>query len=347
MGAAVSTPTISVVLPVYNGAADVIAAIESVLNQSFADFELLAIDDCSPRDNSLELIRCFAAERGDPRLKVIALDRNHGLAGVLNAGIAMARGRYIARQDQDDFSKPERFARQVAQLEADPECGMVGTGAEIWSGGAFTGRVHDHPARNNELQHDLLINNPFMHASVMLRREVFETVGPYCTDKSRQPPEDYELWSRVARRWRVANIPERLMIYQEVAGSMSRTGDNPFLDKVVTIAAENIAWWCGLPAPDAACRDAAALGNAAYGKLSEKADVDTITARVLEASRAIADRHGGEGLAKRRDELVANLRHHFLQARRLPESASPLLALYRRLPLPIGARRLIRRWISG
>jgi glycosyltransferase involved in cell wall biosynthesis len=124
----VSSPSVSVILPVYNGAADIEAAIDSVLAQSFADFELLAIDDRSPRDNSLDVMRRVAAERGDPRLKVIALERNHGLAGALNVGIGMARGRFIARQDQDDFSKPERLARQIAFLEANPACGMVGTG---------------------------------------------------------------------------------------------------------------------------------------------------------------------------------------------------------------------------
>jgi hypothetical protein len=341
-----SNPAVSVILPVYNGAADIEAAIDSVLTQSFADFELLAIDDCSPRDNSLEVMRRVAAERGDPRLKVIALDRNHGLAGALNRGVGMARGRYVARQDQDDLSRPERFARQVAFLDANPTCGMVGSAAEIWAGGAFTGRAHDHPTANNLLQHDLLINNPFVHASVMLRREVFDTVGLYCTDLSRQPPEDFELWSRVARDWEVANLPERLMVYQESPGSMSRDGDNPFLNKLVVIAAENIAYWAGLPEPDGPCRDAAALAHAAYGKLSEQADIEAIVATALAASRAVGTKHGEEGLAERREQLVANLRHHFFQARRMPAYASPVVQLYRRLPLPTRLRQMIRGWIA-
>ena len=341
-----SAPTVSVILPVYNGATDVELAIDSILTQSFNDFELIAIDDCSPRDNSLEIMRRMSAERADPRLRVISLERNHGLAGALNVGLDLARGRLIARQDQDDFSKPERLARQIAFFEANPACGMVGTGAEIWVGGAFTGRAHDHAAANNLLQHDLLVNNPFVHSSVMLRREVFDTVGTYCTDRARQPPEDYELWSRVARRWEVANLPERLVFYQEAPGSMSRTGDNPFLDKLVIIAAENIAWWCGLEKPDQSCQDAAALAHAAYSKLSDRADIGEITARAVTASRAIADEHGAEGLSERTEQFVGNLRHHYFQARHVPAYATPLIEAYRRLPLPAGFRRAVRRWLS-
>ncbi len=341
-----TAPLISVILPVYNGAADIEAAISSVLGQSLGDFELIVIDDCSPGDNSLEVIRRVAAARGDPRLTVVALERNHGLAGALNVGIGLARGRFIARQDQDDLSKPGRFAAQIAFLEANPACGMVGTRAEIWAGGTFTGRAHDHPTANNMLQHDLLINNPFVHASVMLRRDVFDTVGLYCTDRTRQPPEDYEMWSRVARRFEVANLPERLMIYQEAPGSMSRTGDNPFLDKLIVIAAENIAWWCGLDAPDQACHDAAALAHAAYSRLSAQADIEAITARAHAASRAIAAKHGAEGLEEREATLIANLRHHHFQARSVPACATPLVDAYRRMPLPMGLRRWVRGWLS-
>jgi hypothetical protein len=346
MGETVSEPNVSVILPVYDGSADIEAAIDSVLTQSYTDFELLAIDDCSPRDNSLEVMQRFAAERRDSRLKIIALPHNHWLAGALNAGVAMARGRYIARQDQDDFSRPERFARQVAFLDANPACGMVGTRAEIWTKGAFTGRSHDHAAQNNLLQHDLLTNNPFVHASIMLRREVFDTVGLYCVDKKRQPPEDYEMWSRVARVWEVANIPERMMIYQEVQTSMSRTGNNPFRDKLAMLAAENIAWWAGLAAPDNACCDAAALAHAAYDRLSSVADIMAIVARVTSASRAIAAKHGAEGIFEREAALISNLRHHFFQARSLPDYASPAVSLYRRLPLPRFIREQVRRLLS-
>ncbi len=346
MGETLSAPAVSVILPVYNGAADVESSIDSILRQTFTDFELLAIDDCSPRDNSLETMRRVAAERNDPRLRIIALEHNHGLAGALNHGIGLARGRYIARQDQDDISLPERLAKEVAFLDAHPRCGLVGTRADVWVDGAPSGRALDHSAENALLQHDLLVNNPFVHASVMLRREVFDTVGLYTTDKARQPPEDFELWSRVARNYEIANIPERLMIYREVPTSMSRAGVNPFLDKLLLLSAENFAWWTKRSPVDAHCADAAALLHAAYERVSKDADIDAVCQVITQASKAIAKRHVGDGLAEREQQMLNNARHHYVQARVLPDFAGPLVRLYRQLPLPASVRRGVRAWLS-
>ncbi len=127
---------------------------------------------------------------------------------------------------------------------------------------------------------------------------------------------------------------------------MSRTGDNPFLDKLIVIAAENIAWWCGLDAPDQACHDAAALAHAAYSRLSAQADIEAITARAHAASRAIAAKHGAEGLEEREATLIANLRHHHFQARSVPaarpRSSTPIAACPANGPQAMGARWLSR-----
>ena len=190
--------------------------------------------------------------------------------GRLNHGLELARGRYIARQDQDDVSDPTRLAKQVAFMEANPECGLLGTRAQIWVGDTPTQRAHDHPIDNATLQLDLMFNNPFVHSSVMMRRSALNAVGGYTTDPSRQPPEDYELWSRISRRYLIANLPERLLIYRETPNSMSRVGPNPFLDKLVLITSENIAYHAGLDSPDQRCRDAGALVHAAYHKVSRR-----------------------------------------------------------------------------
>lgn len=183
---------------------------------------------------------------------------NRGLAATLNLGISWAHGPYIARQDQDDLALPGRFAKQLAFLEANPDVAMVGTWSQIYAGDVPTPRYHRHPGSNEALQLELLFDNPFVHSSMMIRADVLREVGGYCEDKSRQPPEDYELWSRIARQYRVANLPEVLTVYREVAGSMSRTGDNPFLGNVIRISTENL---CHVLASDHPVADCAALAE--------------------------------------------------------------------------------------
>jgi len=257
-------PLVSVVLPVYNCPDYVDAAVRSILDQTFENFELILIDDGST-DATPAVLSGYA----DPRIKLIT-QANRGLAATLNRGVELARGRYIARQDQDDISLPERLAKQVAFLEAHPRCALIGTWAQIWLENTATDRVHRHPSDNSGLQFELLFNNPFVHSSVMLRKAALVVVGGYSTDRNRQPPEDYELWSRIAREYEVANIPEVLHTYREVKGSMSREGVSPFLNHLVTLCAENIAWAAQRSASDPQVVNLAALIHGAPHRLQGK-----------------------------------------------------------------------------
>jgi hypothetical protein len=128
-------------------------------------------------------------------------------------------------------------------LEHHPDYGLIGTCARIWVGDKESKRNQMFPAQDVLLQYLLLFDNPFVHSSVMIRKSVLDDVGTYTTDPERQPPEDYELWSRIARKYKIANLPQRLMIYREVPGSMSRTGINPFLIKITRFCSENLNWW--------------------------------------------------------------------------------------------------------
>jgi hypothetical protein len=228
-------PLVSVVLPIYNCEDYLVAAIESILGQSFHSFEFIIIDDGS-KDRSAEVIKGFQ----DERIRIIH-QPNQGLAATLNRGIAMARGQYIARQDQDDLSYPERLARQVAHMEAHPDCVLLGTWAQILEVDRPVDRFHRHPVDDAVLRYLMLFNNPFVHSSVMLRKEAVLQVGGYTTDPARQPPEDFELWSRLSRVGQVANIGEVLLAYREIPGSMSRVGPSPFRRRLITICAENLA----------------------------------------------------------------------------------------------------------
>jgi hypothetical protein len=239
-----SAVTISVLLPVWNCPHYVGQAIESILKQSCSSFEFIIIDDGST-DNTPEVLRKYQ----DPRIRFVQ-HANRGLAATLNEGIELARGKYIARQDQDDVSLPERLAKQFAYMESHPECGLLGSWAQIMEGDRLTERYHRHPACLSELRYHLLFNNPFVHSSVMLRKRAVDAVGGYSTDPERQPPEDYELWSRMSRQVGVANLPEVLLYYREVLGSMSRVGSSPFRAKLVKICRENLALASGFAVTD-------------------------------------------------------------------------------------------------
>jgi len=274
-------PTVSVVLPVYNCPQYVGEAIESILGQSFTDFELIVIDDGST-DETPGVLRGYSG----PRIRQMS-QSNRGLAETLNHGIELSRGRYIARQDQDDVSSPERLARQVAFMDAHPNCALVGTWAEIWRDHKRTNRAHMHPSEGARLKFELLLNNPFVHSSVMMRKSALDEVGAYCTDRDRQPPEDYELWSRIARSYDVANIPEILHAYREVESSMSRAGPSPFLNHLVTICAENIAIAAGESPDNPQVVNIAALTHAAAHRVNGEPNFDEMRRIFLTAARNV------------------------------------------------------------
>ena len=138
-------------------------------------------------------------------------------------------------------------------MEKNPKVGLLGTCAEIWDEHGPTGRYHDHPTDPGILTFNLLFNNPFVHTSWMFRREVVETVGTYTNDPEREPPEDYEYVSRISRKYLVANLPRRLVVYREMPGSLSSVlrpeqelGRKKFISKLALFSSENLAYAAGL-----------------------------------------------------------------------------------------------------
>jgi len=299
-------PTVSVVLSVRNGGSDLPQALDTILKQSFSDFELIVINN-----GSTDGTGAFLDQIADPRVRVYHQE-DQGLAAALNRGISLARGRYIARQDHDDLADPSRLAKQVAFLDAHPEHALVGTRAEIWVGDKPSGRFHDHPTEDKILRFDLLFDNPFVHSSMMIRKSALDHVGVYSTDPARQPPEDYELWSRIARHYRVANLPERLTVYREVPASMSRASAEPFLEKLVTISSENLAHATGAPAPQQVHVDIAALIHGATALISRKARVEHMCAAIAEAGHKIAGGAPGSELAQVIERAQVRVRYRFM-----------------------------------
>lgn len=196
--------SVSVVMSVYNGERFLAEAVDSILDQSYQDLELVVIDDGST-DRSAGILE--QRRRIDPRLRVFP-QSNMGLTRSLNRGVTLSSGRYIARMDADDVADRKRIERQVEFMDAHPAVGLLGTGYyEIDAEGRVLG-VKTFPTDDRTLRAALIRYNPFFHASVMLRREVFAEVGLY--DERWPLVEDYEMWLRVAARYQVANLAEPL-----------------------------------------------------------------------------------------------------------------------------------------
>lgn len=200
------TPRVSILMPVYNVAPYLREAMDSILVQTFQDFELIVLDDCSP-DNSAEILDTYT----DERIVRYRGEKNMGLSNVLNVGIAMARGEFIARMDSDDISTPERLATQVTYLDAHPEVDLCSCGMELFGAKQETW-VRD--ANVEDVKITALFHSPILHASSMWRREAFERVGLRFLQEM-VPAEDYDMWTRaMAAGLRLVNIPEVMYQYR-------------------------------------------------------------------------------------------------------------------------------------
>lgn len=196
---------VTVLMPVYNAEKYVAKAIESILDQTFSDFEFLIIDDGSS-DKSLDIIKHYASQ--DQRIKVVSHQTNKGLVWTLNEGLKLAKSEYIARQDADDRSLPQRLAKQVDFLGSHPRVVLVGTnyhavdesGRLITTTNSFT--------QHADIKLAMLFTNQFGHGTIMARRQVLLKAGGF--DKVFTHAEDYDLWCRIVNDSVVANLPEPL-----------------------------------------------------------------------------------------------------------------------------------------
>lgn len=198
-------PCVSVVLPVYNVAPYIEATIASVLGQTFADFELLVLDDCST-DNTAAKVKAIR----DPRLRFIQNPHNLGRAGTDNAALPCVRGKYIAKMDGDDICHPERLAQQIAFLETNSDVNVVGSWMQNFGSSSYLNR---YPASPLDAQALTLFTLPTGNPSVMLRTYLFRERGMHYDDAIRQT-EDYDFFARYVRELRVATLPKALIQYR-------------------------------------------------------------------------------------------------------------------------------------
>ncbi|WP_243317505.1 glycosyltransferase family 2 protein [Geothrix paludis] len=183
-------PRVSILTGIYQCEATLVEALESILAQTFTDWEMILCDDGST-DRSPEIAQSFVDR--DSRFVLIRNPRNLGLAAALNLAFQHAKGEYLARMDGDDRSRPDRLAIQVAYLDAHPSCAVVSGAMASFDEKGFWGTIR--PRQQDPSLESLAWSTPFTHAPCMMRREVLARVGGYRTDVGRV--EDYDLWVRV------------------------------------------------------------------------------------------------------------------------------------------------------
>lgn len=207
-------PQISVVMSVYNAGSYLQEAIDSILNQTFTDFEFIIVNDGST-DTSLTIINAC----NDARIKLINNDGNKGLIYSLNKAFSLASGKYIARMDADDISIPERLQLQYQYMEANPQIGVCGghTLHFSTSGAAVTRSFLTH----QEILGWMLFNSSVVHPTLMLRVSCLRELGHYF-DSSYTHAEDYELWSRLLFKCRFASVDAVLLKYRVHEGQVTQ-----------------------------------------------------------------------------------------------------------------------------
>ena len=215
---------VSVIMSVYNAEKYLDLAIESILNQSFRDFEFIIIEDCST-DGSLKILEDYAEKA--PRIKLIKKEKNKGFIGFvenLNIGLKEAKGKYIARMDADDIAFPDRLQKQYDFLGKNPNIFLIGTSAELIdeNGDKIKNGVFNAETNINTLKNKNLINNNVYHPTIMFRNEQ----GLFYRDKM-QGCEDYDFYLRLySSGKKISNLPDILLKYRILETSITRSGNS-------------------------------------------------------------------------------------------------------------------------
>lgn len=211
-------PKVSAIMGVYNGSKGLRRAVESILNQTFSDFELVICDDKST-DNSSAILQELALQ--DKRIILLKNEQNLRLSKTLNNCLAVASGEYIARMDDDDIAYPERFEKQIAFLDNQPDYAIVGTGRTFYDESGVWGKDVEEKGERTKI--DIFLGHTFVHPSVMMRKSALLAVEGYSTEAIIGRAEDYDLWCKLyVKGYKGYNLGEILMDYYEAQHSFNK-----------------------------------------------------------------------------------------------------------------------------
>jgi len=226
-------PSVTVVLPVLNGERWITECLRSLRCQTFQDFEILVIDDgCT--DNTIAIVRGMDLTS----LRIIQ-GPQQGLGAALACGVSLAQSPYVARQDADDLSHPRRLEIQMAYMTAHPDCVIVGSWAHLIDEQGSKIKMLKLPEKNRSIKLAMNIYSPFVHPSVLLRRDAILRAGNYRTCATALLAEDYDLWSRMASLGDLHNIQQPLVSYRKNPAGMTSTQGRALSRSACTIAIRN------------------------------------------------------------------------------------------------------------
>lgn len=315
-------PHVTVLMSVFNDTDFLAPSVESILAQTLRDFELLVIDDGSS-DGSGE----FLAHVADARLRLWCNEKNLGLTRSLKLGVEMARGDYLARMDADDIAHPERLVRQAAFLDEHTDVGIVGSACRMIDERGRARGEYRVPLSNLHIRWTSLLANPFAHPTVMLRREVL-TQHELNYNEAYETAQDYELWTRMLRHARGANLSEPLLQYRQRPG-VTRARREAQLQNHDAVAHRTIREL--LPGfsitPDQVSDLRALLVGGRETRLGVETRRGALANLYLDMLQAFARRHAG-------NPALADIYRH---------EAARVARFFLYPPLPAGARQVLRR----
>jgi len=229
-----TTPLVTVLLPVLNGQEWIFECLKSLVAQTFTDYEILIIDDgCT--DSSIQI----AEDMSLTAIRIIKGPKK-GLGAALALGVNLIKSPFIARQDQDDFSNPQRLEKQVAYMNSHPECVIVGTNAfKVDELGLRYGTTKV-PLDGKSIKLQLNLYNPFVHTSVLMRRESVLAAGNYHVREGMIFAEDYDLWSRMSHTGDFCNLREALVSYRSNPRGISEGNARELRTSACAIAVNNV-----------------------------------------------------------------------------------------------------------
>lgn len=311
-----TSPRVSVLMAVYNGERYLAQAVDSILSQTYTDFEFIIVDDCST-DGTASLLSRYQ----DSRVRVIRNHQNMRVSRSINQCLPMCRGEYIARMDADDISQPERFATQVTYLDENLDIGVVGCSVDcIDTQGVVIGDQQLALNSGTLMQWNILFNSTFVNSSTMLRRSLLNRVGEY--DPSFDPAEDYELWYRLLQVTNGVNLSTCLHQLRLHSDSLSATKNSTQQHNAARVSQRAMSGLLGHPVP---FEHVLAMHTATY----------STTAEINAHARLLADLYH----AFIRQHALTPAEMRWLHA----TCARSLYSLARRSPSPIQTARLFAR----
>lgn len=235
-----ASPGLSVLLSVYNGEKYLREALDTLLAQTFGDFELVAVDDAST-DATPAILSEYADE--DPRIRIITNAKNLGLVNALNVGLAECRAPLVARADADDIYHPERLAKQVAFMEQHEDVGVLSCWFRRVSEDGTMRRVARPPTEDHFIRIRQLFMSSILHPGVMFRADVVRSVGGY--DADYRDVEDSDLWARLRPHTRFAVLPKILVDYRVHSSSIMQTRDEAARRRSISVNQRLISEYLG------------------------------------------------------------------------------------------------------